>query len=444
MSIAFSCPDCEKTFKVPDAMAGRKAKCSGCGATILIANVIGLTEKPTARIRSKAAIVKDDDNYQEEDAPPRKGRIRQDDAEDVDDELDDDDEEPTRKSRKRRGKSKKKKKSSAMLLALLVVGGVTLLVLAGAGGGLAWYFWPSSVDPAKFAPDNCKMVMVMNMEQLEGTPAYDALERESSKLNNQMFAGNNSSLKKSRVAQVQIFSAVGGGFAGGPNPIGGNPATNEQTVIVVKTKDSISVDDLRNDPTLKGPFTETKVNGYTLYEGNPMSFCRLNSRQVLLGPSGALRAVLNRDKKPEFSDNLKAAIDKADFSKPFAMAIDASEPPNVGGPKRGGADATETLWVAIQAVCGQDINLTIIAQSRTDRGAQQIKKQADGLVTVLKLVPGQKLFAGEPRITVAGSTLTADLTIKTDAFVQTIKQAKDNPFNAGGNPPGGNPGRPGW
>jgi hypothetical protein len=336
MTIAFSCPDCEKTFKVPDAMAGRKAKCSGCGATILIANVIGLTEKPTAKIRSKAAIVRDDDDYQEEDAAPRKGRSRRDDVEDVDDELDDADEEPTRRSRKRRGKSKKKKKSSAMLLALLAVGGVTLLVLAGAGGGLAWYFWPSSVDPAKFAPDNCKIVMVMNMEQLEGTPAYDAVERESSKLNNQMFAGNNGSLKKSRVAQVQIFSAASTGFAGGPNPIGGNPLANEQTVVVVKTKDTISVDDLRNDPTLKGPFTDTNVNGYTLYEGTPISFCRLNRRQVLLGPSGSLRAVLNRDKKPEFSDNLKAAIDKADFTKPIAMAIDASELPKAGGPKQGG------------------------------------------------------------------------------------------------------------
>ena len=45
-------------------------------------------------------------------------------------------------------------------------------------------------------------------------------------------------------------------------------------------------------------------------------------------------------------------------------------------------------------------------------------------------------------MTVAGSTFNADLTIKTDAFVQTIKQAKDNPFNPGGNPPGGNPGWP--
>src|SRR6266849_2192770 len=435
MTIAFSCPDCEKTFKVPDAMAGRKAKCSGCGATILISNVIGLTEKPTTKIRSKAVVVKDEDDYQEEDAAPRKGRSRRD---DVDDDLDD--EEATRGSRKNRGKAKKKKKSSAMVLALA---GFLVLGLCGEGslgGGLAWYFWPRSVDPAKFAPDNCKIVMVMNLAQLEGTPAYDAVERESSKLNNQMFAGNNSSLKKSRVSQVQIFSAASTGFAGGPNPIGADPLANDQTVIVVKTKDSISVDDLRNDPTLKGPFTDTKVNGYTLYEGTPLSFCRLNSRQVLLGPSGALRAVLNRDKKPEFSDNLKTAIDKADFTKPIAMAVDASEPPNVGGPKRGGADATETLWVAVQAVCAQDINVTIIAQSRTDRGAQEIKKQIDGFLALLKLIPGQKLLAGEPKMTVAGSTLTAELTIKTDAYVQMLKQAKDNPFNPmGGNPPANNP-----
>src|SRR5260370_32333930 len=98
MSIAFSCPDCERTFKVPDAMAGRKAKCSGCGATILIANVIGLTEKPTTKIRSKAVVVEDEDDYQEENASSRKGRSRRDDIDDVDDDLDDADEEPTRRA----------------------------------------------------------------------------------------------------------------------------------------------------------------------------------------------------------------------------------------------------------------------------------------------------------------------------------------------------------
>jgi hypothetical protein len=233
-----------------------------------------------------------------------------------------------------------------------------------------------------------------------------------------------------------MFSAVGGGFSG-PNPIGGDTIGNDTTVYVVKTKDSISVDDLRNDPTLKGPFTDVRVNGYTLYDGTPTSFCRLNSRQVLLGSSGALRTVLTRDKKVEFSDNLKAAIDKADFTKPLAMAIDSSDSPNVSGPRGKEADATDVQWVAIQGSFAQDINLTFIAQSRTDRGAQQIKKEADLLVNFLKLLP-QKLLAGDPKMTVSGSTFTADVTIKTDGYVKLIKQSKDNPM--GGNPFGGNPG----
>lgn len=36
MAIVFECPRCQKRFKVADALAGRKAKCAGCGETIAI------------------------------------------------------------------------------------------------------------------------------------------------------------------------------------------------------------------------------------------------------------------------------------------------------------------------------------------------------------------------------------------------------------------------
>lgn len=36
MAIAFECPHCRRPFKVADALAGRKAKCAGCGETIAI------------------------------------------------------------------------------------------------------------------------------------------------------------------------------------------------------------------------------------------------------------------------------------------------------------------------------------------------------------------------------------------------------------------------
>src|SRR5260370_27860395 len=113
MSIAFSCPDCGKKYNVPESMAGRKAKCSGCGVMMQIANTVAITERPSARSRGAARDEADD--WQEEESPRKKRASRQ--VVD-DDELDDD--EPIRKRRK--GQRKPAKKSGATVFVVLAIG----------------------------------------------------------------------------------------------------------------------------------------------------------------------------------------------------------------------------------------------------------------------------------------------------------------------------------
>jgi DNA-directed RNA polymerase subunit RPC12/RpoP len=444
MSIAFSCPDCEKTFKVPDAMAGRKAKCSGCGATILIKNVIGLTEKPTAKIRSKAALVEDEDDYQEEDAAPRKRRGHRDDVDDVDDDLDNADEEPTRKSKKKGGKSKKKKKSRAMLLALV---GFLVLGLCGAGslGGVAlWYFWPASTESLKYAPDNCKIVAIVNIEQIENSKAYETIAKESSNFKKD-FGDPLKSEAMTKAGVSQVMFAGGGSISW--NGMGG-PGADDQTVIVVKTKSSIDAKDILADKNNKGPYKESTVNGYTLYEGPSDAFCVPDKKHVVAGKADTLRKILQRDKKPEFSDNMKAAMKRVDFSKSVAVALD-SEGSTANSPTAKDLAPMELQWAALEANCKTDIEVTITVQSKSENGAKEIKKKADELVKLVKSLKDMGAAFGakqpdlfdEPKLAVSGSTFTAEITFKADAIAQSSKNQQNfNFFNPpGGNPPGGFP-----
>lgn len=60
--ISFNCPTCGKVFKIPDAYAGRKAKCKLCGGEVIVPETGVRTEDGGSRLEDRAATA---------DAPPR-------------------------------------------------------------------------------------------------------------------------------------------------------------------------------------------------------------------------------------------------------------------------------------------------------------------------------------------------------------------------------------
>ncbi len=53
----------------------------------------------------------------------------------------------------------------------------------------------------------------------------------------------------------------------------------------------------------------------TLVLGSGQTFCVVESKVVIYGLAKTVRAVLERDKMPDFSDGMKTAMRKADFGK---------------------------------------------------------------------------------------------------------------------------------
>jgi uncharacterized Zn finger protein (UPF0148 family) len=103
MTIALSCPSCDKALKVKDELAGKKVKCPGCGEPI----VVEAADDP----EPESAV---------QEPPRRKGR-------------DDDDDRP-------RKKKKKKKKCNTLLWVALGGGAAVLLLLVVAGVILFFVF----------------------------------------------------------------------------------------------------------------------------------------------------------------------------------------------------------------------------------------------------------------------------------------------------------------
>jgi hypothetical protein len=73
MAIALACPACKRALKVKDELAGRKIKCPGCAAVLLVPGKKTESEtRITAKKPSPVPVAADDDDEPEDDERPKK------------------------------------------------------------------------------------------------------------------------------------------------------------------------------------------------------------------------------------------------------------------------------------------------------------------------------------------------------------------------------------
>jgi hypothetical protein len=421
MSIAFSCPDCGKTFKVPDDMAGKKAKCSGCGVMIQIANTVGITERPTSKVRGAAGAA---DDWQEEAASRRRASKQ----------LEDDDEEASADEpiRRRRPKKRKKQKKSMGKLVAFGMVGLAVLLLLGAGGGFsAWYFWPRNNDPMKFMPDDCQLVVSLKLEDVEHSAAYQELQKSQTLVGfrqAQRQLHQNSALSQAVVVRFW-FAEKSKGFAFA------DPSAVEDYVGVIQTKNAIKLDDYLEANGGTAAFTKERVGRYTIYVAAKETVCLADSRTLVnANKKETLRSVLERDKVPVFSKGLQEALDKVNFAKPFVLAWSSTGPRLAGGGAQdpfGFAKALEQVnGVAVNADIDADINMAFTFFCKNEPSAREFKTAWDKMLGALKTLPVFPKEAmdllGTIKLTVAGSTVEGTAAINTKMLTKLF-DANANP-----------------
>jgi hypothetical protein len=408
MPIAFRCPGCAQALKVPDTMAGRSGKCPKCGTVLLVPAMKAAAEvAPARKARPPGSAVV------EEKAVPARRRPG------VESNGDEAPEEPIPPRQVR--KKKKAKKSPVLLFGLVGAGCFGLLMCCSGIGGLAWWLWPSSFDDdLKYVPNNCQIVASVRWDDLMQSEAFKQMKREFPEVNKEL----NDSKKELGLSPDDIDQIVFGA------------ANAKEFIVVIRTKKEVTAADLRSKDS-KVKYTESKVGKYLLQEPqdsfNP-AFCVVDKKRFLVGEKGALRAVLTRDKKPEFSKNLEAAMKEVDFKKTVAFAMDTqfvrSQASNLGalGKQKDALGAFGKMnGVAAHLNVRSDVDIKMVILCQDTTTANDVKKMIDGFLAMGRNVPDLPKEASDllnVDLKVDGKNVVGNKTIKIAPLIKVAKEQK--------------------
>jgi phage FluMu protein Com len=320
MTIAFNCSACGTNLKVADTLAGKKSKCPDCSA---VNSVPG--EKSAAGQEEKT------DAKEAKERPAKKGK---------------------------KGKGKKSGSKTGLMLA----GAALVLFLVSCsccGGGFAfYYFWSSGFDDLKYMPSDTTTIASERVEQTLNSkivqnragknplffPQY--LEENPTGINNKY------GLRNDNINRI----TTGNGGSG--------------SITVVTTNSAADTTDITGK--LSGTFQETMVGKYKMMEckapGIP-TFCVVGRKTVIYGNPDTVRSVLNRDKAPEWSTAMQAALNRADFSNSHVSMSDMTKatPDNIPGVNTG--PKVEVLLTERHYSSGMTVRLTLFYKDANDAAA---------------------------------------------------------------------------
>jgi hypothetical protein len=451
MPITFACPECDKTFKVSDEMAGRKGKCNGCGATMLIPGKVRASSSSNGSAKSRDEI-DDEDDRDYEDEPRSRARRRRDDDDDYevvrtksrrqdDDDLDDEPEEEERPRRKKKRKKKKARSLMGLWVSLGIVSTLTIMGAAYFAVAFALNIWPfgGAGEAMKFMPDNCKVLISVKWDEIEKSQLFNDLKNNNPSIE-KVLGGNSDN-------EMQFFRKKGidSLLIGFNSDVGALTGGTPKGCLVATVKESTTGKEALDAHKDASAYKESKIGSYTMYENSKDAFSVVSSKMIVLGDKDVVSAVLKRDKKPELSEGLKAAMDQISFSKALAIAADtkgaltSSKMPMLQMTGVGQA-AEEIEGFALQASVTTDLSLDCFLICKSAKGAEDLKKKyEDSVKEASKMgafLPKEATeLMNSVKVSTSGGNLNANVTISGE----TIKGLAKNPLMAGGlgGPPAG-------
>jgi hypothetical protein len=398
-------------------MAGGKGKCPKCGTILRIPAAASSEAEAPARPAAPKPRPSQSAIQEEKALKTRQRAAEEARADDEGEPAEEEESAPVAR------KKKKRKKSRALLFGLIGGGCFGLLLLCSGIGGLAWwYFFTGGIDDdLKFMPANCQVVASIRFDQLLQSDVFKELRRDIPQIDQGMKASLN---QDSGIATEDIEQMLFG--------VGAN---DQDVIVVIHTKKAVESRDIVSK--IKGAtYTEAKVGKYSVQEPQNAlqpAICVVDKKRVVVGKKESLRAVLQRDKKPEFSKNLQEAIKATDFSKTVAFAMDAkagrSNP--AGGLGMLGANKDvfgaleKTNGIAAQFKIGSDVRWEMTLLCQDAASAKDVKKLIDGFLVMGKNnkdMPQEVRDLMELNLKVDGNKVTGGNTFKVSPLIKTFKQ----------------------
>jgi hypothetical protein len=399
MPITFNCPGCGKGYTVPDAVGGKSSKCRACGAAVKIP----LSSEAAAPMPAAAP------------AP-----------------------------RSRSGGGFPIKKIALVAVAFLVVvalgyGGWSLLSGGGGSAGM------------KFMPDNTRILVSVRPADYMKSGVWAEIKKEMPEADKILTDST-----KEAPFQVEDVSQV---------LVGVGDYTKEEAVIAIEFKKAVKLDDViaflnKTAGGKQKTFTEEKVGSYTIKADKEVSLCQVSDKLIVGGSPSALKAVLERDKKPAFTDGLQKALKDADLSQTVSVVFDVkpfASDPMIGGTAKGaGIDVSSVESAVINIAVTSDVKVNAIAQCKDAKTAEEYRKMAEGGVLMAKKALGAQMpkdvidIIDALKVKDKDKQLTAEVAIKVAPLIPLAKQAlggfgqrAEKAFDTVGQEIGGAVGNPG-
>jgi len=308
-----------------------------------------------------------------------------------------------------------------LLAAVLVLGAMAVGLPSTAAAD-------NPADDLKFMPADSNLLMVIQMEKLITSDSFKKLRKEIPMMDKEF----DESFRKHYVIDVGNVQRM---------VLGGN--VKNEPVGVFQLKTAVTADVLKKGGNFKN-FKEEKVGTFTLYvpdqefrdQEHREALCLVNDKTLVHGRVKDLRPVLERNKKPEFSAGMQAALKEIDPAATVNYAVDlkallgAEKPPMVPGVDFNKvADNASGALLAIKI--GKDVEFRGVAVCKDEAGAKEAKKQADALLAFfgdqLKKVPEGRIpkdlveMPGMVKTSTKDNLGVATLAVKDDTVVALIK-----------------------
>jgi hypothetical protein len=229
-------------------------------------------------------------------------------------------------------------------------------------------------------------------------------------------------------------------------------------VALYRTKKAVKAEDIQavmKKAYPKTEFDKSDVGRYTIYElkgadaGGPPAFCVADERQVIFGKLDTLRAVLKRDKAPEFSAKLQAAMKQADFDATVAVAAGGFPKGALGGPGAIGPTDFNKMFDKVDGVTlalrvGADVDASVVLLCQDEKAAadlkETVKKAADAYKSLLTLagkdVPAEVTDLTDIDPQVSGANVTVKKTAKVAPIIKWAKEQQKKGQGPGKPPEG--------
>ncbi|MGE3807706.1 MAG: hypothetical protein AB7K24_23840 [Gemmataceae bacterium] len=380
MPISFACPSCGAPYTVPDEVAGRSTKCRQCSAVMQIpAPAIEIVTEPLAPVSFAAPA--------EPETPENSGPMLR-----------------------------------RLPLRFLIPAGVVavlLFCLLPTYMLARWFFSGPVVGPAdKYLPDKCVIIASVQVRQAFESPLWKQIQKDTPTFYT-FKSDDDFVLKVDRL----VFAIS---------------EERSDPLAIIFTSKPAQGSEFKKTLAHAPAFEEEKVGDITLYRyagprggDKNQAYCIPERNVILDGHVEMIRAILKRNKKPELSAALRAALDEVDMSATLAVA--ASRPDFNQAPIKPPDQAAKIFdkvdRLGLQLQLGDDIQARATLRYPDAKTATEVSDIAKGFLIIGKNAPGlpDKLaeLIGSVQLEPKGVDVLVTFKTKNDTIVKAIQQIMD-------------------